>query len=579
MKLSLTKKKIPLLCAPSLTFGVFIGGRMRFILLLVLFVASPVWALPSQENCTECHGKFKKTAAHQGVSCNDCHTEITTFPHKEKSSPPTCSKCHSKTANSFEKSAHNAKGLDCIDCHKVHSGIRITDCTSCHSQATHKNLPSRAKHLASLNCIACHGIPEKSGITATVKLPAGALLNRKDVDNDGNGFIDKTEWHTLEYLLEHKFPGSGIDRQYWSYGNIHSIRQKPADCSECHDKRTRFATAAVKINGESGYSIQIDPGIFIPEFPSLRDFKKTVHGKQGVTCTDCHTSQEKISDGVCSLCHENVYHTYKSSLHGKQASALCTDCHNPHLIKSYKEYNAKERGAVCSRCHKDYLSKHKWLPNTTLHFKYLECTSCHSPGSEKSMVFFFQKKSGDKKSALTYGDFEEAFGRGIQVRSVINKYTEQILKGNDIGNLLNDLNKKMNNGVSIDAEIVVTKVHHDYSVTRLKEKNCVVCHSSQASFYNSIYLNLPGKEEHIYAPVKGTLLSTYPLAMAMDIYLLGEQKITKDDIYALIHKAPADWTSYIKGLGFKLIDMAGICLLILALLGCMVHALLRILVI
>jgi len=552
---------------------------MRFLLLVFLFLASPLWAIPTQENCTDCHGDVKKTASHQGVSCNDCHTEIAAFPHKEKPAPPTCSKCHSNASDSFKKSVHTDKGLNCISCHNVHNAIKANDCTSCHSKSSHATLPSRAKHLATLNCTACHGVPEKSGVTATIILPAGASLNKKDVDNDGNGFIDETEWHALEYLLEHKFKGSRIDRQYWSYGNIHGITPKPADCSECHEKRTRFATATAKINGEAGYSIPMEPGIFIPEFPSLHDFEKTVHGKQGVTCTDCHTSQQKISDGVCILCHEKVYHTYKDSLHGKQGSALCTDCHNPHLIKSYKEYNAKQRVAVCSRCHKDYISKHKWLPNTALHFKYLECTSCHSPGSEKSMVFFFQKKSGDKKTALNYVDIEGAFGHDIKVQSVINKYTEDILKGNDIGNLLQDLNKKMNNSVSIDAEIVVTKVHHDYSVTRLKEKDCVVCHSAQASFYNSAYLNLPGKEEHVYAPVKGTVLSTYPLAMAMDIYLLGEQKITRDDLSTLLHKAPEDWTSYIKGLGFKLIDLAGICLLILALLGCMVHALLRILVV
>ena len=553
--------------------------RRLLILLLVLFFASPIWAFPTHEDCTDCHGELKKSISHQGISCDDCHTEITAFPHKEKPAQPTCKKCHSKAADSFKKSVHNARGIVCLDCHRAHSGAITKGCTSCHSRATHEKLPSRAKHLATLNCLACHGIPEKSGITATIKLPVGASLDRKDVDIDGKGFVDKTEWHTLEYLLEHKFPNSTIDRQYWSYGNIHNIRKKPVDCSDCHDKRTRFATATAKLNGESGYSVQIDPGIFIPEFPSLLDFKKTVHEKRGVTCTDCHTSQEKISDGVCTLCHGKVYNTYKNSLHGKQNSAACTDCHNPHLIKSYKEYNAKERIAVCSRCHKDYISKHKWLPNTALHFQYLECTSCHSPGSEKSMVFFFQKKNGDKITALTYRDFEKAFGHDIEVRSVIDKYAEDILKGNDIGNILKYLNKKMDNSVSIDAEIVVTKVHHDYSVTRLKEKNCVVCHSSQASFYNSLYLNIPGKEEHVYAPVKGTLLSTYPLSMAMDIYLLGEQKITRDDISALIHKAPENLRSYITGLGFKLIDLVGISLLILALLGCMVHALLRILVV
>lgn len=552
---------------------------MHFALLIVLLLASPLWAFPTHEQCTDCHGSFKKTASHEGVSCTDCHTEITGFPHTEKHTQPTCQKCHSKASASYANSVHQTHKMACIDCHHVHSGERTVACTSCHAKASHENLPSRAKHLASLNCIACHGIPEKSGVTATVRLPEGAILQKKDIDHDGNGFIDKTEWHDLEYQLEHKFQGANINRQYWSYGNVHSIMPKPAECSECHDKRTRFATATAKINGESGYSIQIDPGIFIPEFPSIQDFAKTVHGKNGVTCTDCHTSQEKISDHVCSRCHQSVYNTYKNSLHGKNNSAACTDCHNPHLIKSYKEYNAKERIAVCSSCHKDYIAKHKWLPNTALHFKYLECTTCHSPGSEKSMVFFFEKKDGEKKVPLTYKDFETAFGHDIKVRSVIDNYSEDILKGNDIGNLLKDLNKKMNNRVTVDAEIIVTKVHHDYSVTRLQERNCVVCHSPQACFYNSMYLNLPGKEEHVYTPVKGTLLSTYPLALALDIYVLGEEKITMDDINELLHKAPGDWTSYIKGLGFKLIDLAGIALLIMALLGCMVHAVLRILVI
>jgi len=547
--------------------------------MVVLLLASPAWAFPTHESCTDCHGEFKKTASHQGVSCNDCHTGISSFPHPEKRTKPTCSKCHSKSSGGFEASVHKAKGLECTDCHNVHRGKKTAECISCHARDTHEKLPSRAKHLASLNCIACHGIPEKSGVTATIKLPAGALLDRKDVDHDGNSFVDQTEWHALEYLLQHKYKGSSIDRQYWSYGNAHGITPKPAECSECHDKRTRFATATAKINGEAGYSIQIDPGIFIPNFPSLLDFGKTVHGKNGIKCTDCHTSQEKITDEVCSRCHVGVYNTYKHSLHGSKKSAACTDCHNPHLIKAYKEYNAKERVAVCSRCHKDYIAKHKWLPNTALHFKYLECTACHSPGSEKSMVFFFEKKSGDKKTRMNYSDFESIYGHDVTVASVVAKYTQDILRGNDIGMLLKDLNKKMNNSVVIDAEIIVTKVHHDYSVTKLQARNCVVCHSPQACFYNSMYINFPGKEEHIYAPVKGTMLSTYPLALALDIYVLGEEKITMEDINTLIHKAPKDWTSYINGLGMKLIDLAGIALLVMAMLGCLVHALLRILVI
>jgi hypothetical protein len=551
---------------------------MRFVLLLILFFASQSWAAVPSNECMSCHGEFKKTASHPGNSCTDCHTGIKEFPHKENQRKPTCSKCHNDENLHFKNSVHRVKGLQCTDCHNVHSGSISVDCISCHADATHEKLPSRAKHLAALSCFACHGVPEKSGITATLTLPKGQSLKKSDIDQDKNGIVDQTEWHVLEDLLERDFPGATINKQYWTQGNIHSITPKAADCSECHEKRTRFSTATAKITDETSSSFSLDPKIFVPEFPSLSAFEKTVHGKKGVTCTDCHISQQKVSDQVCARCHEDVYTTYKNSLHGKHNNAACTDCHNPHLIKPYKEYDAKERMAVCSRCHKDYIEKHKWLPNTALHFNSLECTTCHSPGSEKSMVFHFTKKSGNKKTALTYNDFEQAFGNDIKAQSVINKYTESILKGKDIGALLGDLNKGLQNDVAIGSEIIVTKVHHDYSVTRLEEKECITCHSPKACFYNSMYLNLPGKEEHVYVPVKGTILSTYPLGMALDVYVLGEQKITRDDLRTLVHKAPKDWTGYIQGLGFKLIDAFGIILVILVILGCMVHATLRFLV-
>ena len=153
-----------------------------------------------------------------------------------------------------------------------------------------------------------------------------------------------------------------------------------------------------------------------------------------------------------------------------------------------------------------------------------------------------------------------------------------MVKGEEIGRFVVDLKKKMGEEIFVDAEIIVTKVHHDYSVTRLKERNCVTCHSPQAHFYNSMYLILPEKDRHIYVPVKGTLLSVYPIGMALDIYLLGEEKITKDDIYALLGKAPEGSAAYAKSLGFKLIDLVGVILVILVILSVLAHALLRILV-
>jgi hypothetical protein len=140
------------------------------------------------------------------------------------------------------------------------------------------------------------------------------------------------------------------------------------------------------------------------------------------------------------------------------------------------------------------------------------------------------------------------------------------------------LKKKTGEDIFIDAEIIVTKVHHDYSVTRLKEKDCVTCHSAQAHFYHSVYFVLPEKERHVYVPVKGTLLSSYPIGMTIDFYLLGEEKITKKDLFTLLGKGAPGHSPNWKSLGFKLIDLGGMLLLIFALLALLVHGLLRILV-
>jgi len=551
---------------------------MLIFLFLFVFFSFPVQAAVPPEECFNCHEAQKKKPPHGNLSCASCHGEINSIPHEEKLARPACDTCHKGIAKRETTGIHRAKGLSCKNCHAIHAEKGKKDCASCHAKVEHKTLPSRDKHLATLKCVACHGKLERSRIEATVRLPKGASLEKKAIDRDGNGVVDPAEWHALEALLEQKFKGFKLERQYWADADEHEIMPKAATCSECHEKRTRFTTAVVKIANTTSYSLQITPSVFLPEFPSLTEFSKTVHGQKGVRCNDCHISQKKIEDTVCIQCHQQVYHTYRGSIHAKKGATSCTDCHNPHLIKSYKEFGAKDRIAVCSRCHKDYISRHEWLPNTALHFDYLECATCHSPGSEKSMVFFLSRKAGNKGGALQYADLAGIFGSAATLKEVFDKYGENLLKDDEIGRLIADLKKKTGEDLHVDAEIIVTKVHHDYSVTRLKERECVTCHSAQAHFYNSMYFILPERERHVYVPVKGTVLSSYPIGMAVDFYLLGEEKITKQDLSRLLGRSapgqPADW----KSLGFKWVDFAGVVLITLVLLGILVHSLLRMLV-
>src|SRR3989339_184916 len=243
---------------------------MPILVIIFLILSSPVWAAVPSDDCFNCHEDFKKRTTHESIACTDCHTGIKEIPHAEKLAPPKCNTCHHKTVDRFSAGIHKAKGLDCTQCHELHGKTKGkgADCASCHADVAHKTLPSINKHLATLNCVACHGKLDKSGITTTVTLPKGAILDRKTVDRDENGFANPAEWHAFEALLDQKFKGYKLEKQYWAYGDSHEIMPKAADCGECHQKRTRFASAVGRINDATGYSVQITPSVFIPEFPS-----------------------------------------------------------------------------------------------------------------------------------------------------------------------------------------------------------------------------------------------------------------------------------------------------------------------
>ena len=149
--------------------------------------------------------------------------------------------------------------------------------------------------------------------------------------------------------------------------------------------------------------------------------------------------------------------------------------------------------------------------------------------------------------------------------------------GNDAGiGALFTLLRKHDKDVVINASILVTKAYHDYSETPVKEKQCVTCHSRQANFYDSMFFVIPGKESTDYIPVKGTLFSSYPIGTAVDLFLLGEDKLEKRDFATFTGLGKSGQAR--ERLGFKFIDLFGIVVILLALFGVCIHIIVRILV-
>ncbi|MGD9576978.1 MAG: cytochrome c3 family protein [Syntrophorhabdus sp.] len=557
----------------------FFGCYQFTVLLFIFFLFLPSSTLGaiSSDECLGCHDTFKDFF-HGGTTCQDCHKDIVSLPHEEKLKKPSCNACHEGAAKLHAAGIHKIAKVECKSCHNAHMVDKgRKSCTDCHKKVPHRLLPSKEKHLEKLECHACHGTAKKSTVRLELQVSDRALISKESIDLDKNNKIDMSEWDNLQAILQKKAKKYSLNRVYTTDTDVHGVMKKPHACKTCHIDRQLFHQARLHVSGAVKFEIPVDPSIFIPEIPSIESYGQTVHGRKGVRCSDCHESQKSIDDSVCINCHKDVHGIYKNTVHAQKGATHCTDCHNPHRIEAYKELEAKERVAVCSRCHKDYIQTHTWLPNTILHFNYLECSTCHSPESAKSMVFYLSTRKGDKKEIVSYKTLESFYGKNVLMTPLLDKNGNEIVDSQELRDFFIDVKKQLADNAFIGSSIVVTRVHHDYSVKRQKERICTTCHSDKAPFYESMFFVLPENGYHVYIPVIGTILSSIPVSFFLDISLLGEQKATWSDIKGFFALKPGELAQYSKELGFKWIDILGIGLGLVILFFVLIHLFTRLL--
>ena len=178
-------------------------------LLIVLLVCFPsaTYAQPelTNEQCLSCHGEEKflinrigqsidisvdpklfQDSIHGSNSCNTCHPDITSVPHKNTIYGleqkvfinNQCMSCHEEIAKGYKESAHGKmKSAFCSDCHGSHKIEKKEDlasnsnriniskvCMECHDgEVKHAYMESfhgKANHLGSkraASCADCHG--------------------------------------------------------------------------------------------------------------------------------------------------------------------------------------------------------------------------------------------------------------------------------------------------------------------------------------------------------------------------------------------------------------------------------------
>ncbi len=339
--------------------------------LVLIFFAGPLLAAVKDSACISCHeepahretkeGKKEvvhfnrqelSDSAHKSLGCLECHTDISTLPHKKELERVHCARCHQEASLRFEKGIHGVAlkhgdkdAPSCISCHGSHRIFRVSDQRSPVNRTNEVML-----------CARCHTDVE---MQRKHDLPAGMI---KAYENSVHG----------RFLKE----GSAA---------------RAAVCSDCHrahlilgPKDPDSSTNRVNIGGEvcGRCHVQI-----------YNEYKVSIHGKalkqgkmESPTCTDCHGEhtltlvkdpQARVYAGnvptTCAKCHQNQeiirkyrlpsdrYSTYVGSFHGVAMKygnvtvANCVSCHETHRILPAADpessVNEQNLPRTCGKCH------------------------------------------------------------------------------------------------------------------------------------------------------------------------------------------------------------------------------------
>lgn len=140
-------------------------------------------------------------------------------------------------------------------------------------------------------------------------------------------------------------------------------------------------------HGQPGLTLPLENGEALELFVNPEDYNKSIHGKLGYACVQCHRavgeyphpaySASDLRDAsldlyqACKGCHEQQYELAQDSVHaralaeGQTEAAICTDCHSAHAVRQLEDPNTGQLLA----------DAHVWIPQT--------CAKCHSAIYEK----------------------------------------------------------------------------------------------------------------------------------------------------------------------------------------------------
>ncbi len=136
-----------------------------------------------------------------------------------------------------------------------------------------------------------------------------------------------------------------------------ALAQSNQDCMDCHEDDELTKNVGTRV-----VSLYID----------YEKYQKSIHGKEDMSCVDCHQDldgfedfphEDELEPVECEMCHDDVAEIYAGSMHGQAVAAgidlapQCWDCHGAHDItppeNPESRVNKFNIPLMCGQCHKE----------------------------------------------------------------------------------------------------------------------------------------------------------------------------------------------------------------------------------
>ncbi len=305
-------------------------------------------------------GEKFTASIHGELSCTDCHTDVTSIPHKRYLASVVCSSCHEEIGTEYRRSMHSLAREEekiiyapaCSDCHGAHY---ISSISNPKSPVYYSNLAD--------TCGRCHGNPQftkKAGISLSgaFALYEKSIHGRAIQEKGLNRAANCVDCHGSHTMLGPENPRSSIFRK-----NI------PATCGKCH-------YGVYVAYRDSVHGVAAAKGI--PDAPVCTD----CHGEHEIappeekasyvspmvivtkTCPRCHDMKRVVGKfGIRvgrAVSYERSYHGLALKM-GNYKVANCASCHGAHgIYPSSDKRSMVYKGNLkitCGKCHPGATSK------------------------------------------------------------------------------------------------------------------------------------------------------------------------------------------------------------------------------